>query len=113
MSEIERMKRKIIKFIEETDDIEILNQIISMIHDFETKKKTQYTSSIDALNLANESEAIYQTQEIDDFEVPQEWLDEADEASRRLRSGEDKGFTHEETMKMAYEHLEMFRKNRR
>ena len=39
MSELELKKRKIIKFIEETDDIEILNQIISMINEFEAKKK--------------------------------------------------------------------------
>ncbi len=112
MSELELKKRKIIKFIEETDDIEILNQIISMINEFEAKKKPEYFNSIDATNIVNESEAIYHTQQMEDFEVPQEWLDEADEASRRLRSGEDKGFTHEETMKIAYEHLEMFRKNR-
>ena len=63
-------------------------------------------------NLVNESEAIYQTQQMEDFEVPQEWIDEADERGRRMDSGEDKGYTLEETMKIAYEHLEMFRKNR-
>jgi len=64
-------------------------------------------------NSVNEPVAIYQTQQMEDFEVPQEWIDEADERGRRMDSGEDKGYTLEETMKMAHEHLEMFRKNRR
>ena len=112
MSEIEIMKRKIIKFIEETDDIEILNQIISMITQLEAKKKPVYFNSIDTSNLVNESDAIYQTQEIDDFDMPEEWMDEIEERSRRFRSGEDKGYTLDETMKMAHQHLETFRKNR-
>jgi len=110
MSEVELMKRKIIKFIEETDDIEILNQIISMINEFEAKKKPEYFNSIDATNIVYESEAIFQTQQMEDFEVPQEWIDEADEAGRRMDSGEDKGYTHEEIMKMAYAHLESIQK---
>ena len=64
-------------------------------------------------NIVSESKAIYKTQQMEDFEVPQEWIDEADEAGRRMDSGEDKGYTLEETMKMAHEHLEMFRKNRK
>ena len=63
-------------------------------------------------NIVSESEAIYRTQQMEDFEVPQEWLDEANERSKRLRSGEDKGYTHEEIMKMAYEHLAIFKKSR-
>jgi hypothetical protein len=64
-------------------------------------------------NSVNEPVAIYQTQQMEDFEVPQEWIDEADERGRRMDIGEDEGYTLEETMKMAHEHLEMFRKNRR
>jgi len=112
MSEIESMKRKIIKFIEETDDIEILNQIISLINDLVAKKKTEFTSSINLSNFVNESEAIYQSQQTEDFEMSQEWIDEIEERSRRFRSGEDKGFTHEEVMKMAYAHLATFQNNR-
>ena len=111
MSELELMKRKIIKFIEETDDIEILNQIISLINDLVTKKKPEFTSPINVSNLVNESESIYQTQQKGDFEMSQEWIDEIEERSRRFRSGEDKGFTHEEVMKMAYAHLATFQKN--
>jgi hypothetical protein len=61
-------------------------------------------------NLANEPKATYQTDQINDFEVPQEWIDEADKRGRRMDSGEDKGYTHEEIMKMAYEHLATFKK---
>ena len=56
-------------------------------------------------NTVNEPEVIYETKLIDDFVCPQEWIDEADEAGRRMDSGEDKGYTHEEIMKMAYAHL--------
>jgi hypothetical protein len=73
----------------------------------DNKKNTNENNSD---NSVNESEAIYQTQQIDDFEVPQEWIDEADERGRRMDSGEDKGYTHEEIMKMAYEHLATFKK---
>ena len=112
MSEIALMKRKIIKFIEETDDIEILNQIISLINDLVAEKKNGFGSSIDASNLVNESESIYQTQETEEFEMPQEWVDEIEERSRRFRRGEDKGFTHDEIMKKAYAHLATFQNNR-
>ena len=46
----------------------------------------------------NETETIYETQQKIDFVIPQEWIDEAEEASRRLRSGESKGFTVEESL---------------
>ena len=63
-------------------------------------------------NTVNEPETIYETQQMTDFVMPQEWIEEIEERSRRLRSGEDKGFTHEEIMKMAYAHLETLQKNR-
>ena len=47
-------------------------------------------------NNVNEPEVIYETQQTTDFVMPQEWIDEAEEASRRLRSGESKGHTVEE-----------------
>ena len=56
-------------------------------------------------NRIKEPEVIYEIQPINDFVCPQEWIDEADEAGRRMDSGEDKGYTHEEIMKMAYAHL--------
>ena len=56
-------------------------------------------------NSVNEPEVIYEIKPQDDFVISQEWIDEIEERSRRLRSGEDKGFTHQEIMKMAYTHL--------
>jgi len=49
-------------------------------------------------NTVNEPETIYETQQITGFDMPQEWIEEAEEASRRLRSGESKGFTVEESL---------------
>ena len=56
-------------------------------------------------NSVNEPEVIYEIKPQDDFVISKEWIDEIEERSKRLRSGEDKGFTHEEIMKMAYTHL--------
>jgi len=56
-------------------------------------------------NSVNEPEVIYEIKPQDDFLISKEWIDEIEERSRRLRIGEDKGFTHEEIMKMAYTHL--------
>jgi hypothetical protein len=82
------------------------------MENIENKNKvvSQSTDDDKLENVIHEPEAIYQTQEIDDFEMPQEWIDEADERGRRMDSGEDKGYTHEEIMKMAYEHLATFKK---
>ena len=63
-------------------------------------------------NSVNELEVIYEIKPQDDFVMSQEWIDEIEERSRKFRDGEDKGYTLEETMKIAREHLEMFRKNR-
>jgi len=58
-----------------------------------------------SLSKVNEPEVNYEIKLTDNFVCPQEWIDEADEAGRRMDSGEDKGYTHEEIMKMAYAHL--------
>ena len=63
-------------------------------------------------NSVNEPDVFYETKPKDDFVMSQEWIEEIEERSRRLRSGVDKGFTHEEIMKMAYAHLETLQKNR-
>lgn len=78
-------------------------------------KKKAFNQSVDddkLDNVVNESETLYQTQQMEDFEMSQEWVDEIEERSRRFRSGEDKGFTHDEIMKMAFAHLATFQNNR-
>ena len=120
MSEIELKKQKAFQLIQEVDDENIIEEVVNFLQEKKhtitagemfSKISSRYDNTLN--NLVNESEAIYKTQEMEDFEVPQEWIDEADEAGRRMDSGEDKGYTLEETMKMAHEHLEMFRKNRK
>ena len=49
-------------------------------------------------NTLNEPETIYETQQMTDFVFTQEIIDQANEAIRRLDSGEDKGHTVEEMM---------------
>ena len=120
MSEIELKKQKAFKLIQEVDDENIIEEVVKFLQEKKhtltaeqifSEVSSKYDNTLN--NLVNEPEAIYQTQQMEDFEVPQEWIDEADEAGRRMDSGEDKGYTLEETMKMAHEHLEMFRKNRK
>lgn len=49
-------------------------------------------------NRVNEPEVIYETQQTTDFIFNQEIIDQANEAIRRLDSGESKGFTVEEAL---------------
>ena len=62
----------------------------------QASNKENINSKRISANKVNEPETIYETQQITDFVCPQEWIDEAEEASRRLRSGESKGHTVEE-----------------
>ena len=62
----------------------------------QSSKQENLDSEKGSSNTVNEPEVIYKTQQITDFVMPQEWIDEAEEASRRLRSGESKGHTVEE-----------------
>ena len=64
----------------------------------QSSKQENLDSEKGVSNNVNEPEVIYETQQTTDFVMPQEWIDEAEEASRRLRSGEDKGHTVEEMM---------------
>ena len=49
-------------------------------------------------NNVNEPEIIYETQQTTDLVFTQEIIDQANEAIRRLDSGESKGFTVEEAL---------------
>ncbi len=49
-------------------------------------------------NRVNEPEVIYETQQTTDLVFTQEIIDQANEAIRRLESGESKGFTVEEAL---------------
>ncbi len=117
MSNIELKKEKAFQLIQELNDENIIEEVVTFLQEKKhilsademfSKISSRYDNTLN--NLANESESIYQTQQMEDFEVPQEWIDEADEAGRRMDSGEDKGYTHEEIMKMAYAHLASIQK---
>ncbi len=47
-------------------------------------------------NVLMEAAIEYQTKSKEEFVVPQEWIDEAEQRSTDLRSGKDKGITLEE-----------------
>ncbi|MFP5039783.1 addiction module protein [Parasediminibacterium sp. JCM 36343] len=61
-------------------------------------------------DLLIETAVAYGTQKADGFVVPDEWIEEAEERSRRLETGEDKGMTLEETKALAHNYLQERRK---
>lgn len=117
MSEVELKKQKAFQLIQEFEDENLLDEVINLLQEKKhtitaremfSKISSRYDNTLN--NLVNEPEAIYQTQQMEDFEVPQEWLDEADERSRQFSAGEDKGFTLEEIMTKARNHLATIQK---
>ena len=50
------------------------------------------------INVLMETAVEYQTKSNEEFVVPQEWIDEAEQRSADLRSGKDKGLTLEESL---------------
>jgi len=71
----------------------------------ENKNNTAEEINYNQEKSVNEPEVLYEIKPQEDFVMSQEWIDEIEERSRKFRDGEDKGFTHEEIMKMAYTHL--------
>lgn len=76
------------------------------------KKELQYildNADEGLTNVLMEAAVEYQTKVKEEFVVPQEWIDEAEQRSADLRSGKDKGLTLEESLKQIDDML----KNRR
>ncbi len=76
------------------------------------KKELHYildTADDELTNVLMEAAVEYQTKQNEEFIVPQEWIDEAEQRSTDLRSGKDKGLTLEESLKQIDDML----KNRR
>ncbi len=62
----------------------------------EKKKELHYILDIandELTNVLMETAVEYQTKSNEEFVVPQEWIDEAEQRSADLRSGKDKGLT--------------------
>ena len=67
----------------------------------EKKKELHYILDIandELTNVLMETAVEYQTKSNEEFVVPQEWIDEAEQRSADLRSGKDKGLTLEESL---------------
>ena len=57
------------------------------------------------INVLMETAVEYQTKSNEEFVVPQEWIDEAEQRSADLRSGKDKGLTLEESLQQGNDFL--------
>ena len=65
----------------------------------EKKKELHYILDIandELTNVLMETAVEYQTKSNEEFVVPQEWIDEAEEVSRKVDSGEMKTYSSEE-----------------
>ena len=60
--------------------------------------KNKLHSIVDEANFEQLERMLYVANDQDDFVVPQEWIDEAEQRSADLRSGKDKGLTLEESL---------------
>ena len=58
--------------------------------------KNKLHSLVDEANFEQLERMLCVANDEDDFVVPQEWIDEAEQRSADLRSGKDKGITLEE-----------------
>jgi hypothetical protein len=66
------------------------------------KKELHYildTANDELTNVLMEAAIEYQTKSNEEFVVPQEWIDEAEEISRKIDSGEMKTCTIEESLR--------------
>ena len=57
------------------------------------------------INVLMETAVEYQPKSNEEFVVPQEWIDEAEQRSADLRSGKDKGLTLEESLQQGNDFL--------